>query len=248
MLARDSLTATSVTATASRPDKVAVRRFGGFPLLALLSVMLTLLGACAPAAVQAQATLADATSPRQQTGPQPSTLAAAAARPAIVNQSGLASWYGPGFAGRLTANGEIFDPSQLTAAHKELPFNTLVRVHNLENGRTVVVRINDRGPFKPGRVIDLSRAGAESLKSRVGCRTTSAGLPSAELPLTWSDGLDDALFVAVPSLPRPPRLRRRLPPRLGRPSRSGRGVPSGLAVPGAAWVAPATCSAGLPGC
>lgn len=163
MLARDSLTATSVTATASRPDKVAVRRLGGFPLLALLSVMLTLLGACAPAAVQAQATLADATSPRQQTGPQPSTLAAAAARPAIVNQSGLASWYGPGFAGRLTANGEIFDPSQLTAAHKELPFNTLVRVHNLENGRTVVVRINDRGPFKPGRVIDLSRAGAESI-------------------------------------------------------------------------------------
>lgn len=75
----------------------------------------------------------------------------------------MASWYGPGFAGRHTANGEVFDPSQLTAAHKELPFNTLVRVHNLENGRSVVVRINDRGPFKPGRIIDLSRAGAEAI-------------------------------------------------------------------------------------
>lgn len=75
----------------------------------------------------------------------------------------MASWYGPGFAGRLTANGEVFDPSQMTAAHKELPFNTLVRVHNLENGHSAVVRINDRGPFKPGRIIDLSRAGAEAI-------------------------------------------------------------------------------------
>ena len=62
-----------------------------------------------------------------------------------------------------TANGEVFDPSQLTAAHKELPFNTLVRVTNEDNGRSVVVRINDRGPFKPGRIIDLSRAGAEAI-------------------------------------------------------------------------------------
>ena len=76
---------------------------------------------------------------------------------------GLASWYGPNFAGRQTANGEIFDPSQLTAAHKTLPFGTQVRVTNLNNGRSVVVRINDRGPFKPGRVIDLSRAAAERI-------------------------------------------------------------------------------------
>jgi rare lipoprotein A (peptidoglycan hydrolase) len=77
---------------------------------------------------------------------------------------GRASWYGPKFSGRKTANGEIFDPNQLTAAHKTLPFGTLVRVYNLDNGASVVVRINDRGPFKPGRVIDLSKAAAENLK------------------------------------------------------------------------------------
>jgi hypothetical protein len=76
---------------------------------------------------------------------------------------GLASWYGPGFAGRRTASGEVFDPSLLTAAHKTLPFGTRVRVVNLENGRSVDVRITDRGPFKPGRVIDLSRAAAEAI-------------------------------------------------------------------------------------
>lgn len=79
-------------------------------------------------------------------------------------QAGLASWYGPGFAGRRTANGEIFDPSQLTAAHRELPFNSLVRVTNDRNGRSVVVRINDRGPFKGARIIDLSRASAEAIE------------------------------------------------------------------------------------
>ena len=62
-------------------------------------------------------------------------------------QDGTASWYGPNFVGRPTANGEIFDPSQLTAAHQTLPFDTLVRVTHLDNGRSVVVRINDRGPF-----------------------------------------------------------------------------------------------------
>lgn len=76
---------------------------------------------------------------------------------------GVASWYGPGFEGNLTANGEVFDTSKLTAAHQTLPFDTLVRVTNLENGRVVVVRINDRGPFVGGRVIDLSRAAAERL-------------------------------------------------------------------------------------
>lgn len=78
-------------------------------------------------------------------------------------QTGLASWYGSEFAGRRTANGEIFDPDKVTAAHRSLPFNTLVRVTNLENGRSAVVRINDRGPFKRGRVIDVSRAGAHRL-------------------------------------------------------------------------------------
>ncbi|MBI9108643.1 MAG: septal ring lytic transglycosylase RlpA family protein [Spirochaetales bacterium] len=78
-------------------------------------------------------------------------------------ESGQASWYGGKFQGRKTANGEIFDTNKLTAAHKTLPFNTMVRVTNLKNDRFVDVRINDRGPFVEGRVIDLSRAAADKI-------------------------------------------------------------------------------------
>ncbi len=78
-------------------------------------------------------------------------------------ERGIASWYGPGFHGRRTANGERFDMHSLTAAHKTLPFGTVVRVRSLVTGREVEVRVNDRGPFTRGRVIDLSRAAAEAL-------------------------------------------------------------------------------------
>ncbi len=78
-------------------------------------------------------------------------------------ESGVASWYGPGFAGNPTASGEIYDPNHLTAAHKTLPLGTLVRVYNVDNDREMIVRINDRGPFIDGRIIDLSRAAAEVL-------------------------------------------------------------------------------------
>lgn len=78
-------------------------------------------------------------------------------------QEGVASWYGPGFHGRKTANGERFDTYDLTAAHKTLPFNTMVRVINLSNDKTVIVRINDRGPFSKGRIIDLSKAAKEEI-------------------------------------------------------------------------------------
>lgn len=77
--------------------------------------------------------------------------------------SGIASWYGPGFQGRPTASGEAFDTHELTAAHKTLPFGTRVRVTNLSNGASVVVRINDRGPYHGGRVIDLSQAAANRI-------------------------------------------------------------------------------------
>ncbi|MDO8718301.1 MAG: septal ring lytic transglycosylase RlpA family protein [Polaromonas sp.] len=78
-------------------------------------------------------------------------------------ESGHASWYGPRFHGRLTASGERYDMYALTAAHKTLPFGTVVRVRSEVLGREVDVRINDRGPFAPGRVIDVSRAAAEAL-------------------------------------------------------------------------------------
>lgn len=78
-------------------------------------------------------------------------------------QRGMASWYGPRFNGRRTASGERFDMREFTAAHRSLPFGTLVRVHSLVNGRDVDVRITDRGPYAGNRIIDLSRAAAEEL-------------------------------------------------------------------------------------
>lgn len=76
---------------------------------------------------------------------------------------GVASWYGPGFHGRKTASGARFNQNALTAAHRKLPFGTKVRVTNLKNDRSVVVVINDRGPFAGGRIIDLSKAAAKRL-------------------------------------------------------------------------------------
>lgn len=83
------------------------------------------------------------------------------------DETGIASWYGPQFHGKATANGEIFDQWTVSAAHKTLPLPSLVRVTNLENGRSLVIRINDRGPFKPGRIIDLSRRAAQLLGTEV---------------------------------------------------------------------------------
>lgn len=82
-------------------------------------------------------------------------------RPADL--AGVASWYGRAFEGRSTSDGEIYNMYAMTAAHRTLPFNTRVRVHDLDNGRSVDVRINDRGPFIGGRIIDLSYAAAEAL-------------------------------------------------------------------------------------
>lgn len=90
----------------------------------------------------------------------------ARAQPSSSTTAGLASWYGPGYAGRLTANGETFDPNGLTAASRTLKFGTRVLVRNVENGTSVTVRVNDRGPFaKRGdgsysRIIDLSEGAA----------------------------------------------------------------------------------------
>lgn len=83
--------------------------------------------------------------------------------PGVELERGKASWYGPGFQGKRTASGERFDMGALTAAHRTLPFGTRVRVRNNENGREVVVRINDRGPWVGDRIIDLSKAAAAAL-------------------------------------------------------------------------------------
>lgn len=82
-----------------------------------------------------------------------------------IFQDGIGTWYGRRFHGRRTANGEIYDMYKLTAAHKTLPFNTLVEVENLDNKKRVIVRINDRGPFLKDRIIDLSYNAAKKLES-----------------------------------------------------------------------------------
>jgi rare lipoprotein A len=87
------------------------------------------------------------------------TLAPAAAEA----REGFASWYGPKFHGRLTACGEVYDQDALTAAHRTLPFGTLLAVTNLDTGCSVMLRVNDRGPYHGARILDCSKAGAEEL-------------------------------------------------------------------------------------
>jgi rare lipoprotein A len=106
--------------------------------------------------------------PRPRAAPPPRTEPAprvepAPKPPAGATQEGKASWYGNPHHGKKTASGETYDMNALTAAHRTLPLGTRVRVTNTENGRAVVVRINDRGPFRDGRIIDLSRAAAREL-------------------------------------------------------------------------------------
>lgn len=82
-------------------------------------------------------------------------------------ETGIASWYGPNFHGKKTANGEYFNQNELTAAHRTLQLPSLVRVTNLDNGRSLIVRVNDRGPFSKGRIIDLSKRAAELLDFKI---------------------------------------------------------------------------------
>jgi len=110
-------------------------------------------------------------------------------------EQGVASWYGPDFHGGRTATGETYDMNAMTGAHPTLPLPTWVRVTNLENGRSVVVRLNDRGPFAKDRIIDLSRAAAEQLDivrkgtARVEVRSLAAGdtaPPPAAMPAYYA--------------------------------------------------------------
>jgi rare lipoprotein A len=102
-------------------------------------------------------------SPSAPASPETATSPVQEAIETAPGEQGVASWYGPRFHGRKTASGERFNTNDLTAAHKTLPFGTRVRVTSLVNGREVVVRINDRGPFIRGRIIDLSHAAAKAI-------------------------------------------------------------------------------------
>jgi rare lipoprotein A len=113
------------------------------------------------------------------------------------DQSGIASWYGPGFDGKATATGEIYDENALTAAHQTLPMPTLVRITNLENGRAIELRINDRGPFAHGRIIDVSRRAAQLLgfenagTARVRVQVLEAESRQMAARLSGAPGSDD---------------------------------------------------------
>ncbi|MFN4282888.1 MAG: septal ring lytic transglycosylase RlpA family protein, partial [Alphaproteobacteria bacterium] len=116
------------------------------------------------------------------------------------DETGIASWYGQDFHGKVTANGEPYDMNAMTAAHRTLPMPSLVQVTNLENGRSVTLRINDRGPFARGRIIDLSRRAAQLLgvekqgtaKVRVQILAEESRILAAQLT-----GKDDTGLVAV---------------------------------------------------
>jgi rare lipoprotein A len=120
--------------------------------------------------------------------------------------SGMASWYGPEFHGKKTANGEIYNKHRLTAAHPTLPMPCYVTVTNQENGRVVVVRINDRGPYARGRIIDVSQRAAELLgfaRSGTG-RVTVRYLGTA--PMNADDTFEQAFLAKQPWLAGGPRL------------------------------------------
>ena len=101
---------------------------------------------------------------------KPTEQGSSTAKP-VHKEVGEASWYGPGFHGKETANGETFDPKEMTAAHPSLPMGSIAKVTNLENGKKVDVKINDRGPFKGNRSIDLSSAAANKIDMKKGGTT-----------------------------------------------------------------------------
>lgn len=128
-----------------------------------------------------------------------SAIALFAAAPPALAEIGHASFYGRELAGRKTASGEVFRPENLTAAHRSLPFGTRLKVDNLQNGRSVVLRINDRGPFVRGRMLDVSLGAARALgfvaagTTRVRIERIDTGAPRVPALAAAEPALDPAL-------------------------------------------------------
>jgi rare lipoprotein A len=124
---------------------------------------------------------------------QTSRIPAAPAPPIGSTERGIASWYGKPYDGRQAADGEIYDMEQLVAAHRTLPFQTMVRVHNLSNGKTVDVRIIDRGPFIANRIIDLSHAAARAID------LIGPGVANVELTIIANVAATAPIAVSTPA-------------------------------------------------
>ena len=141
-------------------------------------------------------------------------------------ETGIASWYGPNFHGKKTANGEVFDMNRVSAAHRTLPMPSIVRVTNLDSGRALLIRVNDRGPFAHGRIIDLSRRAAQLLgferSGTAPVRVEILAAESRQLALaatTRSRGPEPKGPIAAPTvsvtssaLPSPPGIKSAKPP------------------------------------
>ena len=158
-------------------------------------LLLTLLGACAETSLLGHAlkrvTDSDDASAGQYKVGKPYQVSGVWYYPSEqpdYRAEGIASWYGPGFHGLRTANGEIYDQNMLTAAHTTLPMPSFVRVTNLENGRSLVLRVNDRGPFVDGRILDVSRRSAQLLGFH--------GQGTARVRVEAVPGPDDGAMVA----------------------------------------------------
>src|ERR1019366_1414695 len=155
---------------------------------ALMTVAMMVLAACAI---------------RQHGSPQSVPASTAAVAPQEMSAHGAAGWAGQEFAGRPTANGEIFDPMLMTAAHRTLPFGTLVDVHNPKTGQTVRVRVNDRGPYVGDRLIDLSYAAAQQIGladgggGEVDINVAKVGRGDREPPVAFSVNVPDNTSVAA---------------------------------------------------
>jgi rare lipoprotein A len=154
------------------------------------------------------------------------------------DETGIASWYGPDFHGKFTANGEIFNQNDVTAAHRTLPMPSIVRVTNLENGRSILVRVNDRGPFAHGRILDLSKHAAELLaldlqgtaRVRVQVMADESRMLALQLKAGDTQPLEAAPRVAVQA--------EALPPPSGRAAAPARTGKTAKPAPSASNVAP----------
>jgi len=181
---------------------------------AALCLLLAVASACAPHPAPARAPVPTSGPPPPApppggTAPKHAPNAPPVPVPANYSEEGIASWYGVPYHGRRAANGEIYDMYKLTAAHRTLPFDTVVRVINKKNGKQVEVRITDRGPFVEGRIIDLSLGAARELD------IVGMGIAPVRLTLVSSPGNPEAGFFTVQvgaflSKDNAERLRRRM--------------------------------------